>query len=286
MGVMARIARPGDYGPMHILIAPPAWAAQLTMYLTMLGAAAVPETTRKLRSYQLRRFAVETGLAPFEATTDQLTAWIAHGDWSPSTRRSWRTTLRSWFRWAYQTGRVAADPAATLPKIATAIGQPRPAPDAALAAGRLAADQRVGLMLELAAHAGLRCCEICRVHSDDVVDDLLGASLRVHGKGGKLRIVPIGDQLAERIRAADGWLFPGRDHGHLSAAYASKRISRVLPDGWTAHTLRHRFASRAYLASGHDLRAVQQLLGHASVATTQIYTAVPDEQLRRAALAA
>ncbi|WP_022899139.1 tyrosine-type recombinase/integrase, partial [Humibacter albus] len=80
-------------------------------------------------------------------------------------------------------------------------------------------------------------------------------------------------------------LFPGRVDGHLSAAYVSKLISRALPEGVTAHPLRHRFASRAYAAE-RDIRAVQELLGHASVATTQIYTAVPDAALRRAALAA
>lgn len=62
-------------------------------------------------------------------------------------------------------------------------------------------------------------------------------------------------------------------------------MSELLPGRWTAHTLRHRFGTVTY-AADHDIRAVQELLGHASVATTQIYTAVPDDAKRRAALAA
>ena len=137
-------------------------------------------------------------------------------------------------------------------------------------------------MVRLAAHAGLRCCEICRVHRDDVAQNAAGYTLRVHGKGRKIRVIPISRALAHEILAADGYVFAGQIDGHLSAAYVSKLVSRALPDGWTAHTLRHRFASRAYVGAGKDIRAVQELLGHASVATTQIYTAVEDDIMRQA----
>jgi site-specific recombinase XerD len=62
-------------------------------------------------------------------------------------------------------------------------------------------------------------------------------------------------------------------------------VSRVLPDGLTMHTLRHRFASKAYRGT-RNLRAVQQLLGHATIATTERYTAVDDDEMRAAAMAA
>jgi site-specific recombinase XerD len=80
-------------------------------------------------------------------------------------------------------------------------------------------------------------------------------------------------------------VFPGQVNGHLTSGYVSKLVSDALPPGWTAHTLRHRFASVAYSAD-RDIRAVQELLGHASVATTQIYTAIPKDALRRAVNAA
>ena len=103
----------------------------------------------------------------------------------------------------------------------------------------------------------------------------------VLGKGGRRRVVPLTRRLALELRALPrGYAFPGNADGHLSAAYVSKLISRALPEGVTAHMLRHRFASRAYVGSGRDIRAVQELLGHTSVATTQVYTAVPDGALR------
>lgn len=71
----------------------------------------------------------------------------------------------------------------------------------------------------------------------------------------------------------------------LSPAYVSKLISRALPAGVTAHMLRHRFASAAYRGE-RDIRTVQELLGHSNVATTQVYTAVPDGALRAAVEAA
>jgi site-specific recombinase XerD len=86
------------------------------------------------------------------------------------------------------------------------------------------------------------------------------------------------------IGAADGWLFPSRQGGHLSPNMVGTLISNALPDHWTAHTLRHRFATRAYRGTP-TLRAVQTLLGHESVATTERYTAVDDDEVRAAMMA-
>lgn len=110
--------------------------------------------------------------------------------------------------------------------------------------------------------------------------------LRVIGKGGKTRHVPILRQdLLAQIIDAHGFLFKGNIDGHLSAAYVSRLISASLGNRTTAHQLRHRFATEA-LRGTHDLRAVQELLGHASLATTQIYTDVADEDLWDAVAAA
>ena len=76
-----------------------------------------------------------------------------------------------------------------------------------------------------------------------------------------------------------------RTGGHLAPATVGIMVARELPGDWTCHTLRHRFASVAY-RQDRDIRAVQELLGHTSVTTTQIYTAVPDGAKRRAAAAA
>ena len=133
-------------------------------------------------------------------------------------------------------------------------------------------------MILLATFGGLRRSEIARVHADDIEGDFL----LVTGKGGRRRSIPIHPVLAphlEIIKTRGGWAFPGRFTGHCHPDHVGKNLSRLLGSGWTGHTLRHRFATTAYSGS-RDLRAVQELLGHASVTTTQIYTMVTVDQLR------
>lgn len=140
------------------------------------------------------------------------------------------------------------------------------------------------LMLRLGAECGLRRFEIAKVHSRDVMRDLVGWSLAVVGKG---------DQAAHRAdrrrpRPADPvrprYCFPGRWSGHVESSYIGRHLSDLLGDGWTAHSLRHRYATTTYAAT-HDLLLVSKLLGHASVETTQRYIAMPDERLRAAVAA-
>lgn len=132
----------------------------------------------------------------------------------------------------------------------------------------------------------MRCCEIAMVHSDDVRGERGERLLLVHGKGGKQRLTPISDALAVVLLGFGGFVFPGKIDGHLSAGYVSKLLSRGMGEHGTAHRLRHRAGTRWLRTSGGNIRVVQELLGHASVATTQIYTHVGDDQLRSAALAA
>ena len=82
-----------------------------------------------------------------------------------------------------------------------------------------------------------------------------------------------------------GYAFPGADDGHLSPRWVGKIVAELLPGTATMHQLRHRFATRAY-AVDRDVLTVQQLLGHASPATTQRYVVVPPEAGRRTVLAA
>lgn len=139
-------------------------------------------------------------------------------------------------------------------------------------------------MLLLAALAGLRRSEIAKVHTQDIRRDAFGAGmLRVRGKGDKEREIPIHPALMVLLdRLEPGcWAFPGQIDGHVSPDWVGTVIRRRLGGGWTAHTLRHSFASRAY-AVERDLRAVQELLGHSKPETTAIYTAIPAGALVRA----
>jgi integrase/recombinase XerC len=278
---------------------PPAWTPMLDDYMLTLSAAGRPPTSIELRRIQLARMARELGVPPAEVTGEMLVAWFGgRTEWKLETRRSERACVRGFFAWAYQTKRVPDYLGDELPKVRMPTASPRPAPDSAWRRALLAADARTTLMLRLAAEAGLRRGEVAQVHTRDLLEGVDGAQLLVHGKGNKQRVVPISDALAEAIRrraaggwlaggwAAGGWLFPSwPDGGHLTPNYVGILVANVLPDGWTMHTLRHRFASRAYRGT-RNLRAVQVLLGHSSIATTERYCAVDDSEIRAAMVAA
>lgn len=269
------------------------WTTWIGDYATALTAAGRSRGTIRLRRYWTLRFAESVDTGPAAVTDDDITAWLATGDWSANTRCSARATLRGFFGWARDTGRRTDDPTAALLAIAPTPGRPRPCPESALLAAVKAAGDRERLMLALGACAGLRRAEIAICRGDALERDLDGWSLRVVGKGGRVRRVPLTDDLAEQVHArGPGWTFPGqvgdghvvlgdRTAGHLSAGRVGELVSELLPGAWTTHTLRHRFASAAY-RQDRDIRAVQELLGHVSVATTQVYTAVPDDAKRRA----
>lgn len=263
------------------------WAALTAAWYDYLKAAGAPDTTIRLRIYHVNRLATEIGRTPGAVTFDQLVRWLSGKDWSPNTRRAYRSSLRSFYGWAVATGRVVESPAHLLPPVPIPRAKPRPAPEAAYREALLVADARSRLAIMLAAQCGLRRSEIARSRTDDMEADLLGWSLRVAGKGGHVRLVPLSEELAGLVHGAEaGWLFPSpRGGSHLTPHHLGKIVSRYLPGGLTTHTLRHRCATISYAAT-HDLRAVQELLGHAKPETTMAYTQVPDASIRAAMAAA
>jgi len=219
--------------------------------------------------------------------------------------------VRGWHRFAVAEGAVAADASAdvTPPK----IGQRLPkalgvaevqalleTPDATTVAGL-----RDAALLELLYGTGARISEVLALDVDEMADALADADagLRLFGKGGKERVVPLGSYAR---RATQAWLVRGRPSwaGRGAATPAlllnsrGARLSRQ--SAWAAiqasaaaahlehvgpHTLRHSFATHL-LEGGADVRVVQELLGHASVTTTQIYTLVTVDHLREVYLEA
>lgn len=286
-------------GPAPLPI-PPLWQSLIEQYLSHMvaGGAAMPSVIH--RSRQLTRIARQLDPAgPHDLSSTDLRDWFAAEritrDWKRETHRSYRSGAAGFFQWAHTAGHLDTDLSRDLPPIKPAQPKPRPTPMRVWKAAKLAADPRVMLMMRLAAEAGLRRGEVARVHTNDLRDDFDGALLLVHGKGSRERVVPITDELADAIGAgaaghtpgapADGWLFPGRRGAHLSPKRVGELCSQSMPDIWTLHTLRHFFASNAYRGT-RNLRAVQELLGHASIATTQRYTAVDNEETRAAMMAA
>ena len=173
-------------------------------------------------------------------------------------------------------------------------GLPRPVtPDDAVAlaetVGALAAEDWIGArdraVLLLLYGAGMRIAEALSLTGGDLP---LGERLTVTGKGGKQRVVPLLPVVREAVAAyalccpwpiaRDGALFRGAKGGPLGQGMVQKAVARArgvlgLPDSATPHALRHSFATHL-LGAGADLRSLQELLGHASLGSTQIYTRV------------
>ncbi|MEN8675695.1 tyrosine-type recombinase/integrase [Nocardioides sp.] len=253
------------------------WERSIVAWCDWMTAAGAPTTSIGLRRYHVQRVARELRTAPRSVSVDQLTAWLAGQDWSPNTRRAYRSSLRSFYGWALATGRVKSSPAHQLPPVKIPRPRPRPTPEEAFSDALRVADDRTRRALLLAGVCGLRRGEVAAVRGEHVERDLIGWSLRVKGKGGHVRLVPLPDDIAALLRASGpGWVFPSSHGGHLTPHHLAKLVSRHLPAGLTMHTLRHRCATVAYAAT-RDLRAVQELLGHAKPETTAIYTAVPDQ---------
>jgi integrase/recombinase XerC len=281
------------------------WATAIAIWLTLLKACGRAPSTIKLRRYYVERFAARCGGDPFAVTLDQVSAWLASDDWGSETRKSARAGLVSFYGWAVDSGRLAEwdSPVRTLPPVGVELALPRPVPDAVFQQGLWFADDKEQLMLLLAGYAGLRRAEIAQVHAEDF--DWETGQLLVHGKGRKQRRVPIHPDLGRLVRAEldrrrlgkvgrgfrlyvegigpDSYLFPGK-YGHVTPGTIGKVLDRLLAGKWTGHTLRHRFATKAY-APERDLRAVQELLGHSKPETTARYVETPPEAKQAAVLA-
>ena len=250
------------------------------------------------------------GVDPLEAEAEQVRAYIASLEprglkASSAARRL--SCIRGFHRFLYAEGFSDTDPTAPvaaprrakgLPKILSVAEVDRllaVARERAEAAGENRAEAHVAArmlcLLELLYATGLRVSELVALPRSAAATR--ERYLVVKGKGGRERLVPLTDLARDAMRAhaghlpADGpWLFPAEsESGHLSrqvfardlkavAAAAGLRADRVSP-----HVLRHAFASHL-LQNGADLRIVQELLGHADISTTQIYTHVLDERLK------
>jgi integrase/recombinase XerC len=216
---------------------------------------------------------------------------------SPASVQRRLSACRALFRWLLKHGEIAADPSAGLrgPKAPRKLPQVLDADEM----GQLVevpSDAPLGLrdraMMELFYSSGLRVSELCTLRWGDL--DLAGGEVRVLGKGRKTRIVPVGRHAREALAAwaaengapnASRPVFPGRDGAPITPRAVQKRVRELaMRQGvWKRvhpHLLRHSFASHVLESSG-DLRGVQELLGHANIATTQIYTHLDFQHLAK-----
>ena len=215
---------------------------------------------------------------------------------SPKSLQRRLSACRSFYNWLLRQGHVGANPAAAIraPKAPRKLPQVLD-PDEAKALVEVPTDAPLGLrdraLLELFYSSGLRLSELCGLRWRDL--DLADGLVTVLGKGAKQRSVPLGSHARTALTqwrastgaAADAPVFPGRAGGPITGRAIQLRVrllaqrqglfKRVHP-----HLLRHSFASHILESSG-DLRGVQELLGHADIATTQIYTHLDYQHLAK-----
>ena len=240
---------------------------------------------------KLDAFMHARGLAGFAALdANAMRAFIAahhRGGLAPKSLQRLLSSCRSLFRHLLREGVLDHDPAQGVrgPKVHRKLPEVLDVDEAGAlmtvdSGGALAPRDRA--MLELFYSSGLRLSELCGLRWIDV--DLDGGEVRVLGKGSKTRIVPVGRYAITALRAlgavegmlADTPIFRGRGDAPINPRTVQLRMNKLallqgLPRHLHPHLLRHTFASHMLESSG-DLRAVQELLGHADIATTQIYT--------------
>lgn len=233
-------------------------------------------------------------------TLESYTASLSKSGLSPKTIARRISSLRQFFHFLYSETMRSDNPAALL----DAPRQPRSLPKSLtadnitvlLAAARTQGDVRLSAMLELLYACGLRVSELVTlpVHALERKGGQGYAFLNVRGKGNKERLVPLHDSAADALGAyiasckeESKWLFPSRGkEGHITRQRFGQMLKDLAikagldPDIISPHTLRHSFASHL-LAGGADLRVIQELLGHADISTTQIYTHVQQERLNK-----
>jgi len=288
---------------------PGGWAEALLLFDRDLRRRGAAERTR--RAYgtdvgELALWAGHMGLDPEDLDYPWLRRYAAHlggTGAAPSTLARKLASLRAFYRVLYEHGAVAANPADLLP----APKQPQRLPRTLKAAEVSALldriptgtplEQRDRALFELAYGSGLRAEELVNLDVGSI--DFDAEQVRVEGKGGKTRFVPCGEhalrslgRYLERARGtlasdpAEPALFLSKSGRRLSTSDVRRRLRTwarhaAAQGAVHPHALRHSFATHL-LDGGADLRAIQELLGHSSLSTTQVYTRVESARLRAA----
>jgi site-specific recombinase XerD len=292
----------------------PTWAEALTDFDRSLAALGMAEKTRRAYGSDLdglARWAAERGTTPEHVGARDLRRYAAALSESGASRATVARKLaaiRSFYRRQLERGTVAASPADLVasPKRESRLPRVLKQREASALMDSVPTSEPLALrdraVFELAYAAGLRAEEL--VNLDVTHLDRDGEELRVTGKGGRTRVVPAGepawrvlDRYLERGRPrlqAEGGrrepaLFLSKSGRRLSTSDVRRRLTRWarrsglppdFPVGVSPHALRHSFATHL-LEGGADLRSIQELLGHATISTTQTYTRVDHGRLRR-----
>jgi integrase/recombinase XerC/integrase/recombinase XerD len=286
-----------------------AWDAALALLEDDLKRRDAAERTRRAYRIDLRQFAgwaADRGLEPEEVGPKAVRRYIAHlseHDAAPTTTARKLAAMRALFSSQREHGRISQNPAdlVSTPRRPSHLPRVLSARETAELLDGIPAGSPLELrdraLFELAYSCGLRAEEIVSLRRTDVEHD--SEQLRVEGKGRKTRLLPVGEPAmaavalyVERARpvlavaSGEDALFLSKSGRPLGTSDVRRRLrkwtERVgVGGGSSPHALRHSFATHL-LDGGADLRSIQELLGHASVSSTQIYTRVESARLKRA----
>lgn len=254
-------------------------------HLNYLEQRGQTEETVYCRHRALARLTLALGKPLLDATAQDLAAWRRGLSVGPDTVVHYVSHCREFYRWAIRVGLLEQSPAENLPVPRLGRRLPRPIGEDELLAAVVTAPERIRPWLVLAGWAGLRAKEIAYLRRENVQETGMRPLLViVHDatKGHRERAVPMSAFVVSELRTAGlpraGWVFrrhdgrPGPNRpwtvSHLASAWLHECGSAA-----TLHMLRHRFLTLVQ-QERHDLRLTQELAGHASPATTAIYTAV------------
>ena len=289
--------------------ASPAWTAALALFDAELRRRRAAERTRRAYGADVGAFAAWATAAGHEPATvstrtlRRFAAELGRASLAPSTVARKLAALRAFFRTLREHGAITANPAdlVAAPRRAQKLPRVLKATEASALLDRIPAatplETRDRALFEIAYGCGLRAEELVDLDVGSV--DFDAEQVRVEGKGAKTRFVPAGEaalaalrRYLERARpalapgGAEPALFVSRTGRRLSTSDVRRRLATQarragLAAGLSPHALRHSFATHL-LEGGADLRAIQELLGHSSISTTQVYTRVESARLRAA----
>lgn len=259
-----------------------------TRYAAAMRRRGLAPGTIYARRRELARWVEHVGEGWRTATRHDVEAWLDTRPLGARARYTAISHLSAFYRWAMREELVGHDPTMTVerPRLPQRLPRPVRADHVRQLLGSVAGDRLLEPAVLLMLDAGLRCCEVARLTWRDV--DLEAGTLYVFGKGSRERMVGTPQRLrhALYLHGADDELDEPVIGRRISAARVSQLVNarcHALGLEATAHRLRHTYATRLLRATAGDLRAVQMSLGHASVATTQVYAAVDVDRVLAAA---
>lgn len=256
------------------------------LYGEWCRAGGYAETTIQDRRELLMRAEHDLGNLD-RATPQQLANWLARPGWSPQTRATYYGHLHGYLLWALRGDRIQTDPMIHMIRPRVPKRSPRPAREEHYRELMRFAEERWRIAVTIARYSGLRAAEIARARREDVDED----DIRVLGKGGRVDMLPMHPEIWRQVkdRPPGRLVLSVRDQPYTPAgiSHAFGTRARQLGVPVTLHMFRHLFAtsllrSKEDGGAGANLRIVQELCRHASVATTANYTQVTDRERRNA----